>query len=738
MKESKETIILTGTVDHVTFHNADNGFTVLELASGGETVTVVTTTAEPAPGEELELTGHYDCHSVYGPQFRATRCVRRLPSGAGAILKYLSSGAIKGIGPAMARRIVDKFGDKTFEILKDSPDRIAEIKGISTEKARSIAEAFSRKFGLQEVLLYLSKFDVTPDEALRAYKRLGKKACELIESNPYALCSDGIGFSFERADAIAGTTGLEKDSPHRIMAGIEYVLRHNLRNGHTCLPREKLIPVAATLLDCNTELCEAYTDELVGMRRLISAVLKEKEFLFLPDLYRSESYCASRLALMLSFPPSGGGAAEREIDRCEQENGIAYAAMQREAIRNAIEKGVLILTGGPGTGKTTTLNAIIHLMEQRGLEVVLAAPTGRAAKRMSEVTGREAKTIHRLLEVEWSNDDDLYFSRNERNPIEADAVIVDELSMVDVTVFEHLLRALRLGCRLIMVGDSDQLPSVGAGNVLQDLIDSGAIPYTRLNEVFRQSMESLIVTNAHAIVAGQQPELSVRNNDFFMMDVERPVAAGELVVDLYARRLPEAYGYQPTRDIQILCPSRKLELGTLSLNAKLQNRLNPQDGSKAELRMRGYVLRAGDKVMQVKNNYDIVWRKLDGEEGSGVFNGDVGILEAVDAKSGTLLVRFDDRTATYMGEEAEQLEPAYAVTVHKSQGSEFPCVILPLLDSPSKLRYRNLLYTAVTRAKERLIIVGSRSVVNEMVQNNRRTLRYTALSALLSAEASNE
>lgn len=738
MMDKGEKKILVGTVERVTFHNPDNGFTVLELSYSGDSVTVVTNTVDLAPGEELELVGRFDHHSIYGPQFRAEKCVRRLPSGAGAILKYLSSGAIKGIGPATARRMVDRFGDKTFEIMKDNPERIAEIKGISAEKAAGIAEEFARKFGLQEVMLYLAKFDVTPDEALKAYKRLGRAACELIERNPYALCMDGIGFSFERADLIAEKSGLPQDNPHRIMAGVEHILKHNTRNGHTCLPREKLIPVAAALLDCDSELCEAYVDELVGSRHLVSKIIREREFLFLPDLYRSESYCAQRLALMLSFPPMGAGAAEREIDTIEKAGGITYAKKQREAILSALDKGVLILTGGPGTGKTTTLNAMISLMEKRGLDVVLAAPTGRAAKRMSEVTGREAKTIHRLLEVEWTNDDDLYFSRNERNPLEADAVIVDELSMVDVTVFEHLLRSLRLGCRLIMVGDSDQLPSVGAGNVLQDLIDSGAVPYTRLDEVFRQAMESLIVTNAHAIVAGQMPELSSKTSDFFMMNTENPKIAASTVVDLYTRRLRDAYGYEPTRDIQILCPSRKMELGTLNLNASLQQTLNPYEPGKNELKMRGYILRTGDKVMQIKNNYDIVWSTPNGEEGTGVFNGDVGILESIDLRNSTLTVKFDERAAVYTAEEAEQLEPAYAVTVHKSQGSEFPCVILPLLDCPSKLRYRNLLYTAVTRAKERLIIVGSKGVVSEMVTNNRKSRRFTALCELLKAEVFGE
>ncbi len=732
-RNTAEPLRIYGTVEHITFRNPDNGFTVMEILCEGDPLTVVAVTADIAPGEELELTGRYDTHATYGRQFRADRVIRTMPSGAAAILKYLSAGAVRGIGPATARRLVERFGDQTLEVLGSDPDRVAEVKGITRSKAREISAEFKKRAGFQEVMLYLSKFDVSPEEAMRAYKTYGKAACDIIGSNPYALCAEGIRFSFERADAIAEQAGLGAENPHRIMAGIEYILRHNLGNGHTCLPRGKLMSVAKALLGADGDLIEDYCDELIETKRLICEAFEGEEFLFLPEWHRAEYFAAARLAVMLGFPPGGASAAAEDIDRTEAELGIRYAERQREAILAALQKGVLILTGGPGTGKTTTLNAIIRLMQRRGLEVALAAPTGRAAKRMSEVTGCEAKTIHRLLEAEWGAGDLLTFARNERNPLDVDAVVVDELSMVDAGIFEHLLRAMRLGCRLIMVGDSDQLPSVGAGNVLHDLIDSGVVPSVRLDEVFRQAMESLIVTNAHDIVAGRMPVLDSNTADFFMLREERPYLAAEKVVDLCARRLPAAYGYSPIGDIQVLCPSRKMELGSISLNNALQARLNPSGREKAEVKHRGFILREGDKVMQIKNNYDIAWTRDDGEIGSGVFNGDVGILEVVSASAGSLSVRFEDRVAVYTGEELDQLELAYAVTIHKAQGSEFPCVILPVLDVPSKLRYRNLLYTGVTRAKERLVLVGSPAVVAEMVENNRRSLRYTGLSPLLVA-----
>ncbi len=731
MQEKLERLV--GSVQRVTFHNAQNGFTVLELRTPGETVTVVGVMPQVTPGEELEVMGRYDFHDTYGPQFKAELCERAMPSTAAAILRYLTSGGIKGIGPATARRLVDKFGADTLRILEKEPERLQEIKGISAEKARRLSEEYGRQFGVREVMLFFSRFGLTPDQSLAAFKRYGAAAVDKIKADPYLLCGEGIRLSFETADAIARSMGFAPDDPCRVEAGAEYVLRHNLGNGHTCIPREKLLPVAAGLLGCDTAAVDEACDRLVLSRRLVEKSIGERPFLFLPQWYEAEQYCAQRLAMMLRFPPERETAAEEDIDRLEAEWGITYAARQREAIRAAVEKGLLILTGGPGTGKTTTLKAIIRLLEDRQLEISLAAPTGRAAKRMTELTGREAKTIHRLLEVSWGEDERQSFLRNEKNPLDCDALIVDELSMVDVGVFESLLRALRLGCRLILVGDSDQLPSVGAGNVLHDLLEAGVLPTVRLTEVFRQAMESLIVTNAHAIVQGSYPQLDKRDNDFFLLTQPNPYKAAATVADLCARRLPEAYGYDPLADIQVLCPSRKMEMGTVSLNNILQERLNPPDPSRPEMTRKSFTLRQGDRVMQIKNNYDIVWTRENGEGGSGVFNGDVGTLDSLDPLTGTLTVRFDDRLALYTGEDIEQLELAYAMTIHKSQGSEFPCVILPLLDVPPKLQYRNLLYTAVTRARKLLIVVGSRRVVEAMVDNDRRTKRYTVLRPMLEA-----
>lgn len=722
---------ISGSVERVTFHNSQNGFTVLELHAAGESVTAVGIMPEVAPGEELTLLGRYDIHASYGPQFKVEHCEHSMPTTAAAVLRYLSSGAVKGIGPATARRIIDRFGAEALEIMEKSPERLREIHGISADKARKIGEEYRKIFGVREVMLFLSQFGVTPEESLRVYKNYGAGSVELIKTNPYLLCGEEIGFSFDRVDAIAASLEIERSASCRIGAGLVYILRHNLSNGHTCLPVDKLLSVAEKLLECDRETASAVCEELAGRGQILAKSMGERQYLFLPQMFRAESYCAERLRAMTRFPPAPGTALESEIDAAEARLGIRYEVLQRKAIREALEKGLLILTGGPGTGKTTTLNAIIHIMQSRDMTIVLAAPTGRAAKRMTELTGHESKTLHRLLEVEWSDGDRPAFGRNEKNPLDCDAVIVDELSMVDITLFESLLRALPLGCRLILVGDSDQLPSVGAGNVLYDLLESGILPAVRLKEVFRQSMQSLIVINAHAIVAGKPPELDVRNGDFFLLEQNNPYAAARTVVDLCVRRLPEAYGYSPLTDIQVLCPSRKLELGTVNLNNLLQSHLNPPAADVAQATFKGFVLRCGDRVMQVRNNYDIPWTKLDGEQGSGVFNGDVGVLEAINVRAGTMCVRFDDRVALYSGEDVGELELAYAVTIHKSQGSEFECVVLPILDAPAQLRYRNLLYTAVTRAKKLLILVGSRRVVLSMVENNRKTLRYTALKSML-------
>ncbi len=725
--------IMKGTVKRVVFSSADTGFTVLELEYAGETETVVGTLPDIAVGEELELTGRFTLHQIYGQQFRAEACVKTLPSGSAAILKYLSSGIIKGIGPATAKRIVSMFGDKTFEVMEKEPERIATIKGISRAKAEQISAEISGRRSLRELCLRLAKYGISADDSVSALKVLGENAAELIETNPYLLCKEGIGWDFERADEVAKKLNLPEDNLERLCAGVNYVVRHNLLNGHTCLPKERVLKIATELLECDLRTADDACEVLCDQKILTELNIDGVDFVSVTEVFEHENYVANRLMLEISLQGAEKPVTERELDKAGRNLGITFEQLQRDAIAQSLESGIFILTGGPGTGKTTAVNGILSVMESRNMKVALAAPTGRAAKRLSELTGREAKTVHRLLEVGTSDDGKNHiFVRNEKNPLQADAVIIDEMSMVDVALFDALLRALRMGTRIVLVGDSDQLPSVGAGNVLRDLIASGRFNCIRLEKIFRQALQSKIVVNAHRIINGEPMELDCRDSDFFMLEQKTSSQALRLITDLYCRRLPEAYGFSPADDIQVLCPSKKMELGTVNINNMLQERINPPSEDKPEIAFKGFVLREGDKVMQTKNNYDIVWEDDDGNVGMGVFNGDVGVLEEIDVRNRALRVRFIDRVADYTGEEVGQLELAYAVTVHKSQGSEFDCVILPLLDFPYQLKYRNLLYTAVTRAKKLLITVGSRDVVAQMAANERKTMRYTALKHLIS------
>lgn len=733
MEEKLE--IISGTVKHVVYSNSETGFAVIELQNKGETETAVGMLAELKAGEEVELTGRFTVHTVYGQQFKAAGFVRTLPTGSAAIMRYLSSGTIKGIGPATAKKIVKLFGENTFEVMEKTPEELTRIKGISLAKALDIQNNVAGRRSIRELCLRLGRYGLSPDDSLSAFKVLGESAAEKIEENPYLLCKAGIDIGFERADEIAAMLKIPSDREERLCAGITYVIAHNHINGHTCLPRSKVIEIAAKLLDTDSVKLEDAIYLLIDRGEIKCINFDGADYLAETEVFLSEEYIANRLITELSFAAKEKPISEAEIKTAEKELGIEFEGLQREAVAKCAAAGVFILTGGPGTGKTTTVNGMIKVLEKRGMKVALAAPTGRAAKRMTELTGKEAKTIHRLLEVGTSEDGNSHvFVRNERNPLNFDAVIVDEMSMVDVYVFSALLKALRLGTVLILVGDSDQLPSVGAGNVLKDLILSGRFNTVRLQKIFRQALESLIVVNAHRIINGEEVELGVKDSDFFFIDRKTPEKAVSLVTDLYCRRLPEAYGFSPADDIQVLCPSKKLELGTVNLNNVLQGILNPPDTELPEITFKGFVLRKGDKVMQIKNNYDIVWEDDDGNVGMGVFNGDVGTLEDIDVKNRVLTVRFLDRVAEYKGDEVMQLELAYAVTVHKSQGSEFDCVILPLLDFPFQLKYRNLLYTAVTRAKKLLVIVGSREAVNAMAANDRKTLRYTALKAMLSKE----
>jgi len=728
-------ITLTGTVEAIVYSNEQTGYVVLELDAGAHLVTVVGELPGIAVGEEAAFTGRYVAHPTYGEQFRAQICERHMPASAAAILQYLSSGVIKGVGPALARRMVTRFGDETLRIIEKDHRKLADVYGISEKKAADIYEQYRRIFGIRAVMAYLARFGISATASIRIWKRWESLVQQEIETNPYALMHESIGLSFEQSEAVAASLDVQADDPRRLKAGLIHVLSHNLMVGHTCLPRDKLLATAATLLDAHDfeEALESALEQADLEGELITQEMDGRIFVYLPGFYQAEMYIAGRIALMLSNTPPAPPDISREIDRLGERLGISYDPLQKKAVGMAASCGVFILTGGPGTGKTTTLNAIIELLEQKGEKVALAAPTGRAAKRMSEVTGREASTIHRLLEVDFRDPETggHKFKRDEKTPLRADTVIMDEASMVDTQLLYSLMKALRLSCRLILVGDPDQLPSVGAGNILRDLIASDIVPTVHLNRIFRQAQDSLIVRNAHSIVKGEHPDLTVRDSDFFFIQKTDYASIAATVSDLCAKRLPEAYGFSPIWDIQVIAPSRVGAIGTVELNRMLQQKLNPKDPARAQCKFGNITYREQDKVMQVKNNYDIPWTRDDGEKGTGVFNGDIGIVEMIDTPSQTMLIRYDDRVAVHSMDSIDQIEHAYAVTVHKSQGSEFEAVIIPLMNYHDKLYYRNILYTGVTRAKKLLILLGRKDTVHLMVQNHRKVLRYTQLASLL-------
>ena len=729
---------IKGIVEKITYRNESNAYTVAEVRIESESQTVVGVMPFLTEGDEAVFYGTYTVHPSYGEQFKAESFERKTPQNSAAVLRYLSSGTIKGIGPATAQKIVEKFGADTLEIIQNRPQDLAAIKGITLAKAKQISEEYQKQYGVRDIMMMLSRYGVTPDKCLAIYRRFGDKSTDMIKSNPYALCEEGIDFRFETAEDIAEDFSFDKNSELRVSAGVEYVLRKNLANGHTCLPREKLCDVAVKLLECKRDTVEDCCDRLTECFRVKTKTVNGTEYLSIPEYYLAEEHIAARLVSVKRYIDRAVTVDSLEIENVERKLGIEFEDLQKQAIFEAFSSGILVLTGGPGTGKTTTLNAIISLFENRNLDLELAAPTGRAAKRMTELTGREAKTIHRLLEVEWTDGDKQQFSRNEKNPLNCDVIIVDEASMIDALLFDSLLKALRLSCRIILVGDSDQLPAVGAGNVLNDILSSDIFPSIRLKKVFRQAVKSKIVTNAHAIIKGENPDFSSKESDCFFLRRQDRFAVSNTVIELVSERLPNAYGFDPIRDIQVLCPSRMTETGTVNLNNILQSTLNPNTSGKQQLAFKGIYLREGDKVMQIKNNYDLQYRRDNGEYGTGVFNGDVGFITDIDKRGGILKVRFDDRIVTYFSEDLGQLELAYAVTVHKSQGSEYDCVVLPLFDVPQKLKYRNLLYTAVTRAKKLLVAVGNDTVWADMVANDRKTLRYTMLKQFLKEDSDYE
>lgn len=722
---------IEGIVERVVYQNAENGYAVVEISADGELHTVTGTMPAVEAGESIIAFGKWYDHPSFGMQFQAKEVEHIRPQTVEAIYRYLCAGAIRGIGIATAQRLVDAFGENTLEVMEKEPERVATLRGITLKKAAQWSEALAADNGMREMLLFLGRYGISPNEAVRIYKAFGNSYMERIEENPYCLCTEGLGIDFFRADSIAQIMERPQDFIGRIRAGILYVLRHNLGNGHTCLPRGPLVQAAVRLLGVETDRVEEAIDDMKELRFLFSHRFGDTEYLYLERYFEAEQFISERIRFMKRYPAVSISGIENHIRAVEESCGIVYAELQKEAIRRALGEGLLILTGGPGTGKTTTLQGIIRILKQKGETVFLAAPTGRAAKRMSELTGEEAKTIHRLLQVQWDTEDKPVFAKNEKNLLECDAMVVDELSMVDVVLFESLLRALPIGCRLILVGDSDQLPSVGPGNVLGDLIASKQVPVVALKEVFRQAMKSLIVLNAHRIVTGKMPELGSKDGDFFFLPRRRAEDISETIVSLCEKRLPQAYGFNAMNEIQVLCPGRKGPLGTGALAALLQTALNPAQEGKRELTVGSIIFREGDKVIQTKNNYQLPFEKENGEMGEGIFNGDIGTLVKIDRRAGYALVMMDDKLVTYDFEQIRELEPAYALTVHKSQGNEFPAVILPAFPFAPQLLYRNLLYTAVTRAKSLLIIVGQEEIIEKMIENDRKTRRFSGLRFLL-------
>jgi len=733
--QNQEILEVTGAVETIIYRNDSNGYTVLEM-SGDEEITAVGIMPDVNAGEEVKLIGSFKPHHTYGMQFSVTAYEKTMPSDVAGILKYLSSGAIRGIGPATASAIIREFGSASLEVMENEPERVARLRGISAEKAQSFSDQIKQNTGVRELMLYLSAYKISPSSAIKVYKAFGPKAVEEIKFNPYSLVSGEFGINFETADAIAQNQEKPKDSEYRIRAGIVYVLNHNKGNGHTCLPDSSLIKTTSNFLAVEEEKIVDILNKLIEDNTLIAHKIQEKTFIFTKDMYEAESYISARLKMMMMFPAVEIPAIPEQISAIEKSRGIEYADMQKQAITEALSKGLLVLTGGPGTGKTTTLNAIIKILKNQGQKVLLCAPTGRAAQRMSEVTGDEAKTIHRLLEVKFDTSDKLEFVKNEKNMLKCDALIVDEVSMVDAKLFECVMKALPLGCRLILVGDSNQLPSVGPGNILEDLVTSDVIPVVALTEIFRQSMESLIVTNAHKIVNGILPELNVKDKDFFFLNSSNKAQIENTTIDLCVRRLPNTYGYDIYKEIQILCPGRKGYLGVNELNKRLQEVVNPKAEDKTEITIGERIFRIGDKVMQTKNNYDLLWYKDNDENGEGIFNGEIGIIESISKKTRLMKIRFDDKTTNYEFDFASDLDLAYATTVHKSQGNEYEAVVIPLYRGAPQLYYRNLLYTAVTRAKKLLIMVGDPEIVAMMVNNDKKTKRYSGLKGFLLDENS--
>lgn len=733
MEQDNELLEISGTIDSVIYKNEENGYTVLRLRDGnGELVTVVGCFPYAAPGESLIADGSWTTHSVHGRQFKAEFSQRLLPTTASAIYDYLAGGTVKGIGPATAAILVDRFGDKTLDVLESAPEKLAQLKGISLSKAKQMSKDFRKQTGVRRIMEFVCSFGLRPILGMRMYKYYGDEALELLRENPYILATGHIGGRFSEADALALEMGLDGDDRNRINAAALFELRHNLNNGHCFIPREKLAAVTAELISVDADKVEESIDELIETNQLIYEEVAGCRACYLPEIYEAETDAAAHMARMCLRRYDEDVDIPALIARIEARQRIEYAPMQRRTLELALNNQLVVITGGPGTGKTTSIRAILAMFDSIGIKTLLTALTGRAAKRMSELSGEEAVTVHRLLGAKFAEDGErVVFSKDEGDRLDCGAIILDECSMVDITLIDALLRAMPDDARLVMVGDADQLPSVGPGNVFSAVIRSGVVPTVRLTEIFRQNEGSRIVKNAHLINKGEYPSFAENKGDFFRLKRPQASSAVDTIVELCAARLPNKMNIPPC-DIQVLSPTRKGEMGTRYLNRRLQEALNPAARDKREKLFGDVVFREGDRVMQIKNNYDILWHTEDNTQlGSGIYNGDIGHITAIDPDAENLTVSFDGRIALYPFDSLLELEHAWAMTVHKSQGSEYRAVILSLSASSQMLLTRDVLYTAVTRAKELLILVGDDATACRMIDSFRQSKRYTALRVRL-------
>lgn len=733
MDQENELLELSGTIDSVIYKNEENGYTVLRLTDGnGENVTVVGCFPYASAGETMIVSGNWMTHNVHGRQFKAEFAQRLMPTSAKAIYEYLAGGSVRGIGPATAALLVERFGEKTLEVLESAPEKLCAIRGISDAKAEQISKSFRRQAGVRRLMEFICSFGLRPILAMRMYKYYGDKALELLRDNPYILSTSHIGGSFAEADTLALQMGFDSYSRNRINAAVVFELTHNLGNGHCFIPREKLAAVTAQLIGVGEEDADESIEQLIEGGLLMYEEVAGCKACYLPELYEAETDAAEHFARMSARKFDEEADIAGLIGALEKKQRIQYAEMQRRTLKLALDNQIVVITGGPGTGKTTSIRAILALFDQLEIKTLLTAPTGRAAKRMTELTGRDAQTVHRLLGAKFDADGEkVVFTKDESDRLDCGAVILDECSMVDICLMDALLRALPPDARLIMVGDADQLPSVGPGNVFSAVIRSGVIPTVRLTEIFRQNEGSRIVRNAHMINKGEHPNLSENAGDFFRLRRMQAASSVETITELCAVRLPGKMNI-PSSDIQVLSPTRRGELGTISLNKRLQAVLNPPGKEKKEKLFGDHVFREGDRVMQIRNNYDIMWRsENDTSSGTGIYNGDIGNIRAIDMETETLTVDFDGRLTVYGFDALTELEHAWAMTVHKAQGSEYRAVILALNPASQMLMTRDVLYTAVTRARELLILVGDDQTAYQMIDNFRQSKRYTALRVRL-------